>query len=591
MKTNLIRTLSLVAVLLAAASALIIAPGVKAGGPLIVLNGQPTRWPRTLTQGGPLNSQTVDAQGRVLYRVDSGPLGPLSNTEAVAIVDRIFNQYSSIPTSTIKFVNAGPIRDPNTGQPVDVTSANFGKFTSDTTPTFQNPIVFDSDGQITGRGGVLGFFGALQLDEINNLHVEGFVVLNGASVNLVGKIPFTGVFTHEFGHFAGPLDHAQINGNIAELSASSTPPAGFTSGQLYDLYAPFTETVFPFLFNSPGGAQLGGQAGNSGFFIASLDLDTRNALSDLYPAPGYRASDPGSPNGAIEGHVVVRTSSGDVPISGINVIARRINLGAYPPVAGTQAYPNNQVTLDGDGIPQRPPAQNATDSLATARSDVSGNESPPGVYHLEGLPPGNYMVEVQQINPNALSGSGIGPLSAQFPLIVPEQIADMSPVTVTAGVVTTGVDIVLSGFSTAPLSQANEREPNEKKGKAQHIDVQSEVFGQVSEADAGKIKINLGGGDQSKLQDLYRFDVTSDRTVIITIDPINGSTGDLDLYLLDDSFTGKKIGIDDASVRGVSNSPSASELIGVRLSPGTYYIGVSAFAGSLNYRLRVIQSQ
>src|SRR5262249_27210801 len=116
MKTNLIRTLSIVAVLLAASSALIIAPGAKAGGPLIVLNGQPTRWPRTLTQGGPLNSQTVDAQSRVLYRVDSGPLGPLTNTEAVAIVDRIFNQYSSIPTSTIKFVNAGPIRDPNTGQ-------------------------------------------------------------------------------------------------------------------------------------------------------------------------------------------------------------------------------------------------------------------------------------------------------------------------------------------------------------------------------------------------------------------------------------------------------------------------------------------
>ena len=66
--------------------------------------------------GGPLNTQTVDNQGRVLYRVDSGPLGPLSNEEATALADRIFRQYTDIPTASIEYVNAGRILNPSTGE-------------------------------------------------------------------------------------------------------------------------------------------------------------------------------------------------------------------------------------------------------------------------------------------------------------------------------------------------------------------------------------------------------------------------------------------------------------------------------------------
>src|ERR1044072_4968641 len=150
---------------------------VRAGGPLLTgANGQPVLWSRTPVQGGALNSQTVDGQGRVLYRVDSGTLGSLSNEKAVALVDRIFGEYSAIPTSTIKFVNAGPIRNPNTGQPMDVTSSNIGLI-SGNTPTFQNPIVFDSNGAITGSGGVLGFFNFIDVDVSNNTLKEGIVVL------------------------------------------------------------------------------------------------------------------------------------------------------------------------------------------------------------------------------------------------------------------------------------------------------------------------------------------------------------------------------------------------------------------------------
>ena len=172
----------------------IVAPRAQAGGPLLVSNGQPTRWPRTLVQGGPLNLKTVDESGRILYRVDPGPLGPLSNANAVGLVDRIFRLYSEIPTANIDFVNAGPILDPATGAPLDVDGTNFGKISR--SATFQNAIVFDSDGSITGGGGVLGFFTFVQLDEPTNTVREGLVVLNGSAINSLGEIPFLGVFTH-----------------------------------------------------------------------------------------------------------------------------------------------------------------------------------------------------------------------------------------------------------------------------------------------------------------------------------------------------------------------------------------------------------
>src|SRR4030095_2187622 len=112
-------------------------------------------------RGGPLNTQTVDASGRVLYRVDSGPLGTLTNKQATALVDRIFGLYSNIPTADIHFANAGPILDPATGNPVDVTMANAGRFLSTRNPTFQNPIIFDSDGSRNGKEGVCVYYGYL----------------------------------------------------------------------------------------------------------------------------------------------------------------------------------------------------------------------------------------------------------------------------------------------------------------------------------------------------------------------------------------------------------------------------------------------
>ena len=579
------------------ASAAFAASLAYAGGPLALTNGNPVRWARGEVRGGPLNSQTVDASGRVLYRVDSGKLGPLSNQEATALVDRIFKEYTDIPTANIEFVNAGSIIDPATNSPADVNGTNAGKFIGGN-PTFQNPIIFDSDGSITGGGGVLGFFGFLQTDPSGESLEEGFVVLNGAALKgprALSTTSFLGVFTHEFGHFAGPLDHSQINGNIASDGGGATLPAGFSRAQAFDLYAPFTETLFPFIFSAPNGSQLAGQFRDSGYFIASLDMDTQNALSNLYPTPDYLAS-----RGSIEGRVLLKFGDGSIPVSGINVIARRIEQGQYPPAQGTLAFITTPA-LDGDGVPQIPPAQGATDPLASAASAVTGLEFGSGTYRIQGLPPGQYMVEIQQINPNATEGSGIGPLGSQFSLPFEEEFfngpANSSnlpgtfvPVTVTAGQVATGTDFVINGISSVAPALVSESEPNDKVKKAQKVAVPAEISGAVTSTDGGQLRINLPGNTTDFIEDLYKVTVSDSRIVFVMLEATSGSA-DLDLYLFNSNVNKKKTSLNDPNLISSSTGPTANELIAVQLNPGTYIIGVSAFSGNANYKLRIFTSQ
>lgn len=580
-------------------SVLVIAvPLARAGGPLaIASNGQPVRWPHREIRGGPLNSATVDADGRILYRVDSGTLGPLSEKQATAFVDRIFGEYSDIPTSTLRFVDAGRIMDPTTNQPVDVNAANVGRFLSDTNPTFQNPIIFDSDGRITGSGGVLGFFGFLQIDDASAELREGFVVLNGQPLTrgVLSTTSFLGVFTHEFGHFAGPLDHEQSNGNIASHGLGAVQPSGFSPAQAFDLFAPFTETLFPFIFSAPNGSQFGNQFEDSGPFVATLDMDTQNALSNLYPAPQYLTS-----RGSIEGHVLVNYNGNSFPLTGINVVARRIDQGQFPPALGVSAYPVAP-TLDSDGVPQLPPPQGATDPLSTVASAVTGLEFGRGTYRIQGLPPGQYLVGIQQINPEAIRGSGIGPLGHQVTLPFAEEffngpgnssntVTNFVPVTVTAGGVTSAIDFAINGISNIVPTLVDEREPNEKTKKSQKLDIPVEVSASASTADDATLRMTITSSVIDFIEDLYKITIDQPRIVFIALDPTSGA-GDLDMYLFTSDVSKKKTSLSDPSLVGFSAGPTSSELIAMRLEPGTYIIGVSAFEGSVNYKLRIFTAQ
>jgi hypothetical protein len=571
---------------------------VYAGGPLLINNGQPIIWQKTEVRGGPLNSQTVDANGVVQFRVDSGPLGPLSNPQAAALADRIFGQYNGISTSTIRFHDAGPILDPSTGSPVDVNGSNFGKFIGNT-PTFQNPIIFDSDGSITNDPTVLGFFSFLQVDTNTNALQEAFVVLNGQPLTRgsISTTSFLGVFTHEFGHFVGPLDHEQISGNIAADGNGAVLPPGFSQAQAYDLFAPFTETLYPFLFRAPQGSQLGSQFPDSGFFVASLDMDTTNAVSDLYPTASYQAS-----TGSIEGQVLVQAGSAQVPVTGINVVARRIDQGAYPPSPSITAF-SGTPTLDSQGVPQAPPALAATDSLATVSSAVTGLQFGNGTYRISGLPPGHYLVSMQQINPDATQGSSIGPLTTQAMLPIVEEFFDgpstssnsvnvFTPVTVTAGQNTNGINFMINGLSTAALIPVAANGNNNRKKTAQAIPLDAEVTGTISDADSGQLVISFGGGQSELVSNLYKFTVTSPQIFFITLDGTSGTPGaDIDLFLWDTGVGKKRTSLSDPSLISGSFGPTTDELIAVELPSGTYIIGVASAQGTETYKLRLIPSQ
>jgi hypothetical protein len=584
--------LAVALVVIAAAGSL-----VYAGGPLLINNGQAIIWQKTEVHGGALNSQTVDANGVVQYRVDSGPLGPLSNAQAVAMADRIFSLYNAIPTSTIRFHNAGPILDPATGAPVDVNGSNMGKFIGNT-PTFQNPIIFDSDGKITNDPTVLGFFTFLQVDTNQNTLQEACVVLNGQvlSRGIVSTTSFLGVFTHEFGHFCGPLDHEQISGNIAEGGLGSVLPPGFSRAQAFDLFAPFTETLFPFLYDAPVGSQLGTQFPDSGYFVAELDMDTMNAISDLYPTPGYTAS-----TGAIEGQVFVQAGADQDPVTGINVVARRIDQGVYPPAPTVTAYAGAPI-LDSQGVPQRPQPQAATDPLATVSSAVTGLQFGNGTYKIQGLPPGRYLVSMQQINPRAVQGSGIGPLTTQATLPVAEEffngttssnsVSVFTPVTVSTGQTTTGINFMVNGLSSAPLTPITADGVNNQKKSAQAIPLGSEVSGTVSDSDPAQLRVDFGGGNLEFVSNLYKFTVTTSGIFFITLDGTTGTpNADIDLFLWSSGVNKKRSSTSDPNLVSGSYGPTVNEMVAVRLDPGTYFIGVASAQGTEGYKLRLIPPQ
>jgi len=588
---------------------------VYAGGPLVAVVGangqlQAVVWPQPNNggaallplNGGKLHLPDVLADGQVVYRVDQGPLGPLSNEQAVQIVDHIFGQYNAIPTSTLRTTDGGPILNPNNGQPVDVTASNVGLFLGNT-PAGENPIIFDSVGNIIGDDLVLGEFGLLNISD-SGYQTEGYVMLNGKSLtkHIETVTSFIGVFQHEFGHFVGPLDHEQINGVIGD---NTLELPGVSSAAAFDLYAPFTETLYPFVYPAPKNSLLAGEGyADSGYFIASLDMDSQNALSDLYPTQAYLSS-----TGSITGQVTIPLESGGVALQGINVIARQMPAGAaYPVPLSTEAFPSAP-TVDSFGVPSAPPFQASTAPLSMASSAVTGAQYGTGTYRISGLPPGQYLVEIQDLNPDALQGSSIGQLSQNalnqlfFPDIEEFYNGSTSsssstafvPVTVTAGQTTPNIDFFINRLSTT-LASVAQIPGNSTKQTAQSVTFPAEITGNITVNDPAQLRVNDGFGDLEAVQNLYAITLTGTQSLFFTLDGPNDGAGvafentnDIDLFVWDSGVNKKHSSFNDRHLVGYSAGPTPHEAIGVvELGPGTYYIGVACPTGSQSgYKLRI----
>ncbi len=397
-----------VAVLILGGASLLIPAdrGARAGGPLL-----PTRTGRAFVW-------TVARP--VTYTPDQGPLGPLTNEEAVNLTQEIFTIWASIPTTRIRFQPSGQFLS------ADVTGSNvmsvLDKLVDDCLKGVGcvNPIIFDSDGSVTdallgvgSRRRIAGFAGPRVFSSARIL--QGTVTINGLFANQRDRL--RGIMTHEVGHFAG-LDHTQINLD-----------AVFDFDPSNDETVPTMTPVF-----------------SSSFRVetwATPHLDDIAAISSLYPAPSFATT-----TGTIRGRVLY---SDGVGFMGANVIARKVDDPQVVAVSSVSGFQHIGTITNKD-----------------FDLELRGSDDPDllGFYEIRGLPPGDYTVEIESIDPSFIGGSSVGPLDPPSPLPGPAEYysgeaesdsddpESRTIIPVAAGRVVDNINIILNTRVTRP---ANDR--------------------------------------------------------------------------------------------------------------------------------------
>ena len=372
-----------------------------AGGPLAVReNGAPYVW------------STASA---IAYRTDNGPLSAnVAEGAARTRVDTLFDVWQNVASAAISYARAGFIEAVGAYSGGDVnTLAEYNAVVGDCGDANQSPVIYDADAAILIALGddeesVIGFAGPCSIELGTGQFLSGDVLMNGlfqdgqvAPVPDLSTTLFNAAFIHEFGHFSG-LDHSQINVNCASAACSADDLDGLP-------------TMFPFAVDDSQ---------------SSLSVDDIAWISRLYPAAG--AGGFTATHGTITGTVYF--SDGESHAQLVNVIARPVDTGANEDRTSAASNVSGYRFRFFNGNPINDPSGD----------EGFGTQTPGDIGRFEiSVPPGNYMIGVENIDPQFVEGSSVGgPIRIDMPGTAP---APIGPITVTAGATSSGNDVTLIG--------------------------------------------------------------------------------------------------------------------------------------------------